>query len=130
VGKAARLRAQKARQQPDPRTRPWSFPRPGERIEVAFIPGLVLDVPGEVDSMKQRTHDGLLDMLGTRRRSGIRWAVIHGRAESERWLRSAYGESAEDWALAEQHFIPFLAEYGDRSVLIVAHCDAAVPGGA
>lgn len=126
MSKGARLRAEKARQV-DPRRTPWSPPRPGEQIEIAFLPGLCLATAEAMLEMRQQTHDGLLDMVGPRRRSGVRWLHAHGRAECARLLRQMYGDSAEHWATVETEFLPFLAEHGDAAVMVVAECDAAVP---
>lgn len=126
MGKAARLRAQKA-QQHDPRTTPWSRPRPGENIEVAFLPGCTIHESGAIEDMQRQTHDGVLRMVGNRRRSGIRWQHVHGRAECERVLRELYDDEPALLAEIEGAYFPFLAEHGDNAVMIVAMCDAVVP---
>lgn len=106
---------------------PWSSLRPGERIEVAFIPGCTVNSDDAIEQMKRQTHDALLDMLGTGRRSAIRWQRVDGRTESERVLRALYEEDPGALADVEREYFPFLAEHGDHAVTVIAMCDAAVP---
>lgn len=126
MSKASRLRAQKARQQ-DPRRVPFQRARPGEDIEVAFIPGLTVDDDAAVARMQKELHDVLIDSLGQRRRSGVRWRHVHERAECERVLKLMYGDNPAKWAAVQVNYFPFLAEYGDESVMVVAECDAVQP---
>lgn len=92
-------------------------------VEIAFIPGATINTDEAVAAMQQKTHDGLIEMLGPRRRSGIRWRHVHGRAEAERFLSDMYGDRPDlTWGIDQ--YRAFLAEHGDEAVLIVAECEA------
>ncbi len=105
------------------RRRPFDRPRPGEDIQVAFVPGVTVDDETELAAMRERLHDSLIDMLGRRRRSGIRWRHAVGRDEAERILALMY-EGDPKWEQIVEHYFPFLAEHGDSAVLVVAECEA------
>lgn len=106
--------------------RPFPLARPGEDIEIAFMPGATIHTEEAIAAMRKQTHDGLIEMLGQRRRSGVRWRHIHVRAESERFLDDMYGDRT-DLAWGTDQYRAFLSQYGDESVLVVAECDAIRP---
>lgn len=120
MSKGARLRAERARQR-NPLLTPWSFPRPGEEIETALMPGATIDTDEAVKAMQKQTHDGLIRMLGPRRRSGIRWHHVHGAADANRFLTDLYGDRPDDGV---DQYRAFLDEYGDQAVLVIAACEA------
>jgi hypothetical protein len=103
--------------------RPFPLTRPGEEIEVAFIPGATINTAEAIAAMQKQTHDGLIEMLGRRRRSGVSWRHVHGRAEGERFLDDMYGDRP-DLAWGTDQYRAFLAEHGDEAVLVVAKCEA------
>lgn len=120
MSKGERLRAQRA-QHRNPLLQPWTFPRPGEELEIAFMPGATIDTDEAVQAMQKKTHDGLIQMLGHRRRSGVRWQHVHGAAAGHKFLDEAYGD-LEDEGLDQ--YRAFLDEYGDQAVIVVAECRA------
>ena len=121
MGKAARLKAAKMRQR-NPLITPFPRPAPGEEIFVAFNPGLT--VHDGIEAMKKQTHDDLIRQLGAKRRSGIRWRIVHGPAEAKRLLRLMYSDDIERWTLVVGNYFPFITQHGDETVMIVAECDA------
>lgn len=132
MSKGARLRAQRMRIQ-DPLHTPPSPKRPGEQITLAFTPGACVNTPDAIAAMQKQTHDGLIRMLGRRRRSGISWRHYTGR-QAKKFLREAYAQpdpldstTSEELADGITQYIAFLDHYGDQAVLIVAFCEAVRP---
>lgn len=102
------------------RRRLW---RRRESTEIAFMPGITVDKGDAVTRLEQLTHDGLIEMLGPRRRSGIRWRHVHGCVAIERWLIRAYSDRPDLIGHVDQ-YVAFAVEHGDAAVLVVADCDA------
>lgn len=96
-------------------------------IQAAFLPGVVSNNAGDISWMEQELHDALIDMVGTRRRSGIRWRHVHGRAAAIAMLHKMYDDDPDRWKLVEDHYLPALTRLGDDAVMVIADCDALPP---
>jgi hypothetical protein len=43
--------------------RPFPLPRPGEEMEIAFMPGATIHTKEAIAAMQKQTHDGLIELL-------------------------------------------------------------------
>lgn len=102
---------------------------PTRQVEVAVMPGACLNVPEQIEAMKRQTHDGLIDMLGPARCSGVWWKPFYGRAacrEALDLLYPAEPDRAATVAAGLDQFRAYFDEHGDQCVLIIASCKAYV----
>jgi hypothetical protein len=100
----------------------------GEHTEIAVAPGITLDDPDELAKMRKLTHDGLLSWVGHRQRSAVHWHLVTGAVACVGWLDDYIAQIPEQQrlsgtALAEQ-YKAFVAEHGERSVIVIATCEA------
>lgn len=98
---------------------------PIERVIKARSPAGCTSDPAAIEHAKKLTHDGLIRAAGHRRRSGIRWHIIRGRALCLKFVEEEYGDTdldATHLARLDQ-LRAFAGEHPDDCVLVVAECE-------
>lgn len=89
--------------------------------EVAIMPGACCNTPEQVATMRQQTHDGLLDVVRGRRHGPVQWREWHGREACTTTLRALYADDPRPVkAFGLDQFEAFFTEYPADCVLVVA----------
>lgn len=79
--------------------RPYNRKRPGERIEIAIMPSLCCTEG--IEEAKKATHDRLIEGLGRRRRSGVKWHILEGAEAILAHVRDEHADDREFVTAAE-----------------------------
>jgi hypothetical protein len=93
---------------------------------MAITPGACVDEPDQVAAMLQQTHDGLIEMTGALRRSGVSWKRARGYIACMNLLAELYPPPVSDDVDSQlQKFRDFFEGNPFRCMLIVAFCEIA-----
>lgn len=92
---------------------------------IEIMPGACVDDEREIAAMRKQTHDGLIDTLGARRRSRVKWMEWRGAGAAREALHQMYVDDQRGFVPAAlKQFDDFFTANGDRAVLIIAMCEA------
>lgn len=88
---------------------------------ISIMPGACR--PHEIEQMRRQTHDGVIEIAGDKRRSGVTWHETRGAQACRRTLIALYADDARpDTEVYLAQFLEYFEEAGDDAVLIVATC--------
>lgn len=99
-----------------------------EDTEYLMMPGATLCNDASLEEMKQQTHDGVIELAGERRISGVQWTIWRGRRDCHKMLGDLYGGIAElpRYTAGLDQFRAFFDAHPLDCALVVAFVEARI----